>query len=550
MKASSKISQNNKFLEDNYFMEGDIKTISKQRTRFDDALKKPKKKPQPPAPRQPEPQPQPQPQPQAQPNPQPVKPASSGGGGSDSPLPSQKIVSDLVEKRKIYMRSVFREGGDIYDIQSRYVEYEHQIRKTRTSMQQLLDMPYPKEREDDQQKAVMGIYNELDIWEPIEKYNKSQGLTDLTNLDDVPIPEIQRDLGRIIQSKLPEEAERLMDQAQLQERGKSVLGEEHLPESMLQDQSFIRKKEQIRSLRSKKMEVIQKKAEEQAPEEVPQINVRPSSAYEEDIREVKEQSMKKIGDEEGEQVSQINVEEDSEIEYNLENINGEPNGRPAADLLGEPPENRDHPRNGPRVPGKLLALQERFERALPRKEVHDDAIEELGADQGAEEQPDSEKAETAGRAERAAREAGPQARGKHIAVAAGDESAEREPHSRERPERIQKRQKAEKQQNADRGNQAVGVIRKNQEYEHLKSKFDMINQAMKDKLMRNNHDLDNFRSGLNSDIGKSLSLLGRSRAPESGGDRNFMGEFKSLLRTGGVGAGDAGPEDVKQAHFK
>ena len=60
----------------------------------------------------------------------------------------------------------------------------------------------------------------------------------------------------------------------------------------------------------------------------------------------------------------------------------------------------------------------------------------------------------------------------------------------------------------------------------------MINQAMKEKLTRNNHNLEDFRSGLNMDIDKSLSMLTRSKqlntqTPE----RNFMGEFQEVINS-------------------
>lgn len=79
----------------------------------------------------------------------------------------------------------------------------------------------------------------------------------------------------------------------------------------------------------------------------------------------------------------------------------------------------------------------------------------------------------------------------------------------------------------------------------------MINQAMKNKLMRNNHDLENFKSDLNSDIGKSLSILAKSRPPESQ-DRNFMGEFRSLLKTGNDPISQAHDpnENVKRSYMK
>lgn len=58
----------------------------------------------------------------------------------------------------------------------------------------------------------------------------------------------------------------------------------------------------------------------------------------------------------------------------------------------------------------------------------------------------------------------------------------------------------------------------------------MINQAMKEKLTKNNHDLANFKSELNHDIGKSLNIMSKSRQINSDpSDRNFLGEFKNLL---------------------
>lgn len=76
------------------------------------------------------------------------------------------------------------------------------------------------------------------------------------------------------------------------------------------------------------------------------------------------------------------------------------------------------------------------------------------------------------------------------------------------------------------------TFRKDQEFDHLKSRFDMINKAMKEKLTKNNHDLENFKSGLNSDIGKSLSVMTKSRQLASNpGERNFMGEFQEVMKS-------------------
>lgn len=79
----------------------------------------------------------------------------------------------------------------------------------------------------------------------------------------------------------------------------------------------------------------------------------------------------------------------------------------------------------------------------------------------------------------------------------------------------------------------------------------MINRAMKEKLTRPRTDLEEFRQGLNHDIGKSLSILARSRAPEAP-DRNFMGEFRSLLRNGKAAPGGApdGSGEVKSSYLR
>ena len=95
------------------------------------------------------------------------------------------------------------------------------------------------------------------------------------------------------------------------------------------------------------------------------------------------------------------------------------------------------------------------------------------------------------------------------------------------------------------------IIRKNNEYEHVKSKFDMINQAMKEKLMRNNHDLDNFRSGLKNDIDKSLNTISRSKIGDSNpNERNFIGEFNNLLKKQNLEGSGRENLEVKNSYLK
>ena len=243
------------------------------------------------------------------------QPTSSTKPKSDK-LPSEKMLDNLIEKRNAYLRTVFREGENIYEIQSRFIEYEHQVRKTSNNMDTLFTVQVPPGKELANENAIVAIYYDLEIWDLIQKYNKEKGLANFENLESTPIETIREDMKQIIMAKIPDDANKLMKQEKLLERGKSQLGEENIPKSFLQDKSFVRKRDQIKSLKQKNL-VISKKNQE---EEIPKINVRPSPE-EDSIREDKEE-IHKIGEDDGEEVSHINVEEDSEIEYNLENING------------------------------------------------------------------------------------------------------------------------------------------------------------------------------------------------------------------------------------
>ena len=304
MKAFNNISKSNKFLEKSFFTEGDIKTLSQQRKKFDEALVAPKPISNKDIPKK---------------IIEPVenlKPKQNDNSKKETML-SKKMLNDLHEKRDIYLRSVFREEDDIYNVQSRFVEYEHQIRKTTNNMDTIFSSQPPKGRENEHENAIMSLYNELEVWESFQNYNKNKGFSDFKNLENTPISEIRKDISDIINAKIPGKLNELKNPEKLQDRGKSILGEENINKSFLQDQSFIRKKEQIRSLRSK-----QKTISKPQDQNEPQINIKPPEQQSEnDIRENKEE-LDQIGENSGEQVSQINVEEDSEIEYNLENISG------------------------------------------------------------------------------------------------------------------------------------------------------------------------------------------------------------------------------------
>lgn len=227
------------------------------------------------------------------------------------------MLNEIVDKRHIYLRSVFREEDDIYEVQSKFVEYEHQIRRVQNNMNKVMDSIEDKEGK--HQNAVIRIYDEMEYFNAIQSYNNNQGFTDFQNLGNASMKEIQEDIGHLIEKHhFPEKVSFFKNEEKLKERGNSILGDEHLPKSFLQDKSFIRKRKEIRTLQSENRPVISKKVNTEESEEVPEIHVK--SPDEEDIKENKE--IEKIGEDYGEQVSQINVEEDSEIEYNLENING------------------------------------------------------------------------------------------------------------------------------------------------------------------------------------------------------------------------------------
>jgi hypothetical protein len=299
-------------LEDNYFFEGDIKTLSQQRNKFDQALKSPTKKTvtNPPPSQPPVNQNPPQPEP---PKPKPNK--------NQDELVSVKMLNNLLEKRNAYLRTIFREGEDIYEIQSRYIEYEHQIRKTMGNMEDLFVYPIPPNREAENDNAIQKIYMELEVWETIQKFNQNKGLNDFKNLEATPIEDIRSEMKTIVERMISGDTKHLVDPQETVKRGQSIHGEDNIPKSFLKDKSFIRKRDEIKSLQAKHR-VIPKTNYNEEPEVVPEINVRPSP--EEEIRENKDDSeMQNIGEgDQGEQVSHINVEEDSEIEYHIDQMNG------------------------------------------------------------------------------------------------------------------------------------------------------------------------------------------------------------------------------------
>ena len=328
------MAKNNKFLEGNYFIEGDIKTLAQQRKNFDEALVAPK-----PVPRDP---------PQTSQAPSQPKPQSN-----KKEILSTQMLKDLIEKRDIYLRSVFREEDDIYNVQSRFVEYEHQIRKLRNNMDNIFSIQPPKDKLNEHEQSIMLIYNELEIWESFEKYNKNKGFSDFKNLENTNISEVREDIGSIIKAKIPGKIGELQNQEVLKNRGKSVLGEENIPQSFLQDKSFMRKKEQIRTLRSQNQPVISKKQE--SPEDQPEIHINEAEVSENSIKENKE-DMNQIGENSGEQVSQINVEEDSEIEYDLKNISGK-----SSSEITKDPQNEIQSENTPKKISTIHEMDKEYQ---------------------------------------------------------------------------------------------------------------------------------------------------------------------------------------------
>ena len=103
MKAFNNISKSNKFLEKSFFTEGDIKTLSQQRKKFDEALVAPKPISNKDIPKK---------------IIEPVenlKPKQNDNSKKETML-SKKMLNDLHEKRDIYLRSVFREEDDILSL--------------------------------------------------------------------------------------------------------------------------------------------------------------------------------------------------------------------------------------------------------------------------------------------------------------------------------------------------------------------------------------------------------------------------------------------------
>lgn len=74
--------------------------------------------------------------------------------------------------------------------------------------------------------------------------------------------------------------------------------------------------------------------------------------------------------------------------------------------------------------------------------------------------------------------------------------------------------------------------RKNKEFNHLKSKFDEINNRLKTRIHSKKANLEHFKQGVAKEINSSLSLFDPKTIVSSYSNTNYLSKFNEIIRNG------------------
>lgn len=97
----------------------------------------------------------------------------------------------MEKKRLNYIQALYTKEPNIYDIHSKYIEWEHQIRKTDQDINKLFELLPPKGKENEHEIAVERIFMESGLFRDIQSYYNNKGYDDMNNLADVPVEELK-----------------------------------------------------------------------------------------------------------------------------------------------------------------------------------------------------------------------------------------------------------------------------------------------------------------------------------------------------------------------
>jgi hypothetical protein len=162
--------------DDEFFYDGDINTISEQKQKFDKVIG--------------------------------LKTDlnSNSNLNQNQPIHSEEILRKLQTRRRIYSKEVFNDVPNVFDIQSKFLDYDQQIKNTKPEINQLYEVQVAPQQNQRHQDAFNSILNEQIFFQKLSDYYKSnlsggyQHLTkhDINSLQDFLVMNSKMDLNETI----------------------------------------------------------------------------------------------------------------------------------------------------------------------------------------------------------------------------------------------------------------------------------------------------------------------------------------------------------------
>jgi hypothetical protein len=215
-------------------------------------------------------------------------------------LKSVMLVNDLLEKKNYYLRSLFRDNESLFTIQSHFINYEYQMNKINNSIEGLFSLQIPEDQQDENGRAIEQIFIEGPIFTDLKKVNEE---IKFDEIDEAQLNQIRKKTKEILQKANPGLDMTIYDQKSLAVRKGSLQDEYELTNSQLNNEDFMKKIQELETLKEKNIRSM-KKIEEKNEYEIPQIEVKSEKI--ESIKEVEEEldeySSKKVVFEEDDEI--------------------------------------------------------------------------------------------------------------------------------------------------------------------------------------------------------------------------------------------------------
>lgn len=174
-------------MNENYFLNGDVKSLPDQRKKFDTDILKFAKKPN-------SVYQKPQPSPKQE-----KKPPSS------SKLLTETLLEKIQNKRRAYNKVLFDDECQVYDTQLKFLEYEHQMKKNEKVLLTIFESPVPPDKIKDNERAIDKNFSEGDYYSNLKNFYTKNNFDDIRNVNQEEIIKIREFVNEKTKSILNEQ---------------------------------------------------------------------------------------------------------------------------------------------------------------------------------------------------------------------------------------------------------------------------------------------------------------------------------------------------------